>query len=416
MRVGAGEVEITPDFEVELSGFASRVQPCVGVERPIFARAVYLEDGGEKLLWVGCDVIALERDLVESVREWARNELRLEARQVMLSATHTHSAPATVHLFAAGTYSSRYAEMLEGKIRDVARAAMHRPEACEVVAVKEKLELAIDRRGKASAHVNPWVWGIGFRRSDGSFVAACVNYAMHPVAHGHVQRNVSPDWCGGTADALGEKLAGHPIVMVSNGAAGNLNPPIVDRSWEEVRALGETVADAIAVPLASAKAQADGLMVRSEKVMLPLAWMDEDAVRRNAEEAIAKIPADWQWTELFRGVIESWREKTIAEVRAGRGREVEMEIQVARIGEVYLVAVNGEIFSKFTEMLREKTGKALFVVGYANAAFGYVPTREAYAEGGYEVEQAHLFYGSFRPLVGGLEMLCEEAARIVRGM
>ena len=32
---------------------------------------------------------------------------------------------------------------------------------------------------------------------------------------------------------------------------------------------------------------------------------------------------------------------------------------------------------------------------------------------GYEVETAHFFYSSFRPKIGGLEMLCTHAARLV---
>ena len=78
-----------------------------------------------------------------------------------------------------------------------------------------------------------------------------------------------------------------------------------------------------------------------------------------------------------------------------------------------MLAVNGEMFSRFTDIIRRKTRTRLFVVAYANAAFGYIPTREAYAEGGYEVERAHFFYNSVRPRIGGLEMLADEAARLI---
>ena len=74
-------------------------------------------------------------------------------------------------------------------------------------------------------------------------------------------------------------------------------------------------------------------------------------------------------------------------------------------------------------MLRQRTGgtggtagKNLFVVGYANAGFGYVPRAEAYDEGGYEVETAHFFYNSFRPKRGVLEMLVDRAAELVDSM
>src|SRR5439155_21304118 len=102
MNVGAAEIDITPDFPVDLSGFASRTQPSVGVLEPIFARAMYLDDGGEKLLWIACDVVALERTFIDDFRAWAGRELQLKPHQVLLSATHTHSAPATIHLNACG--------------------------------------------------------------------------------------------------------------------------------------------------------------------------------------------------------------------------------------------------------------------------------------------------------------------------
>jgi len=101
VNVGAAEIDITPDFPVELSGFALRPQPSDGVEDPIFARALYLEHAGERLLWITCDLIAFEHDLVERFREWASAALGLDRRQVLLSATHTHTAPATIHLTAA---------------------------------------------------------------------------------------------------------------------------------------------------------------------------------------------------------------------------------------------------------------------------------------------------------------------------
>ena len=123
LNAGVAEIDITPDFTVELSGFAARVQPSTGVLEPIFARAVFLEDGGEKLLWIGCDLLAFERDFVAGVRAWAGRELGLKPHQVLLSATHTHGGPGVIHLVAAGSYSERYVALLRSRVEDVARRA-----------------------------------------------------------------------------------------------------------------------------------------------------------------------------------------------------------------------------------------------------------------------------------------------------
>ncbi len=54
-------------------------------------------------------------------------------------------------------------------------------------------------------------------------------------------------------------------------------------------------------------------------------------------------------------------------------------------------------------------------VAHLNTQYvGYIPTRAAYEEGGYEVELAHLFYLNFRPKAGGLELLVERAVDRVR--
>jgi hypothetical protein len=76
--------------------------------------------------------------------------------------------------------------------------------------------------------------------------------------------------------------------------------------------------------------------------------------------------------------------------------------------------VNAEVFSAFGEALRNETRRVVYAVAYANGVIGYLPAREAYDEGGYEVETAHYFYGDFPVRRGGLELLAGEAADLVR--
>src|SRR4051794_39227217 len=64
--------------------------------------------GGGRLLWVVVDLIAVSREMVVEFREWAKRELGLEGDQVMVSATHTHSGPATIRLNAAGRVDEEY--------------------------------------------------------------------------------------------------------------------------------------------------------------------------------------------------------------------------------------------------------------------------------------------------------------------
>src|SRR5438094_8356915 len=129
MNVGAAQIDITPDRAVDLSGFAARIQPSIGVLDPVFAKCLYLEEREHRLLLAAVDVVALDRAFLKSFRNWARDELNLGADQVLLSATHTHSAPATARLCGCGRVDERYVQELQAKLRSCARQATAKQQA-----------------------------------------------------------------------------------------------------------------------------------------------------------------------------------------------------------------------------------------------------------------------------------------------
>ena len=54
----------------------------------------------------------------------------------------------------------------------------------------------------------------------------------------------------------------------------------------------------------------------------------------------------------------------------------------------------GEAFSRIGRALKDAAAPStLFICGYSGGSVGYIPTAEAFAQGGYEVEQAYMFYG-----------------------
>ena len=118
------------------------------------------------------------------------------------------------------------------------------------------------------------------------------------------------------------------------------------------------------------------------------------------------------WAKTFRQASDDLARHT----KRGRDRRrtsIDIELFAIDLGPIVILAISGELFSRFTAILRQRIAKPLFVVGYANAVFGYIPTAEAYDEGGYEVDQAHFFYNSFRPRKGGLEMLADRAVALI---
>jgi hypothetical protein len=416
MNVGTAQIDITPKPGVELSGFAARTQPSTGVLDPLFAKALYLEDGSEQVLWIDCDLVGFDREIVLAFRDWARERFGLGAGQVMLSATHTHSGPCTIHLHECGSYDPAYVSLLQQRLREAAEAALGQTEECEVVATEGHLDLAVDRRQQASKHTDPRVAALGFRRNDGTFKAVVVNYPMHPVALGSSNRQISADMPGQAALRLSRLLRGNPVVLVTNGACGNLNPPAENVPFTQIEAWGGQIADAVAVRLAQTPpTPGPRFLVATRIFPLPLDVLDVAGIEAFARKALLDKKSLAEWGDKYCRTVEQWRSALVAATQAGRVIDHrDAELFVLRLGDVILLGANAEVFSEFTDWLRVDTTRKVYVVGYANGDMGYLPTQAAYAEGGYEVEVAHLFYGGFRPKAGGLELLAREAKALLQ--
>lgn len=112
--------------------------------------------------------------------------------------------------------------------------------------------------------------------------------------------------------------------------------------------------------------------------------------------------------------MQHWRESLLADADGSPERNRRQgELFGVAIGDVILVGANAEVFSEFVDWLRAGSQKRVYFIGYANGDMGYLPTRAAYIEGGYEVEAAHFFYGGFRLKAGGLELLASEAIQLL---
>ncbi|MDM8006941.1 MAG: neutral/alkaline non-lysosomal ceramidase N-terminal domain-containing protein [Phycisphaerae bacterium] len=416
MKVGVAQVDITPEPGCELSGFAARTQPSIGVLDRLYAKCLYLVEGDERLLWIHVDLIGLLREFVLDFREWAAAKLGLKASQVLISAIHTHSGPATVEISEAGRYDSAYVQFLRARLEEAAREAIENTTACTPVFVEGRCDLAVDRRKKASARTDPRVAAFGWRRDDGSFIGALTNYAMHAVALGPSNRMISADLPGRTAAILSERLPGRPIVLATNGACGNLNPPYEHITSEQLSVWGGQVADATSGLLPEAVPLTDcTLRLASRVVPIALDVLGVDQINEIADRYIGHADSVGEWGDRYVRALEKWRRSRTEEVRDGQcAATADMEIFAVRLGPAVMLGVNAEVFSAFTDLVREATGRSVYTVGYANGVRGYLPTKVAYDEGGYEVETAHFFYNSFRFKPGGLEHLADEAVQLVR--
>jgi len=199
---------------------------------------------------------------------------------------------------------------------------------------------------------------------------------------------IGADWPGYYYQAVGGIFGPDAAAMFLQGAEGNVNhidyaDPLQGRGFKEARRIGSAVG--LAVASARLGAQPVGGPVRwsREIVALPprrlTAGQVEQAARLVADSAGRPQPA---------GQVDGIPDLLLARDQVAMARQTgdgRAEVQVLRIGQTAWVGLPGEFFVEFgLEIKRRSPAGVTFVVGLANGSVGYVPTPEAFEQGGYE--------------------------------
>lgn len=406
-QAGALSVDISPTgFPVRVNAMFTE-RSASKVAEPLYARALALYDGTNRLVLCVVDTCMVPRDLIDAAKESARQATGLATSRMLVSATHTHSAPSAM-----GCLGSRvdpaYAAWLPGRIAAAITGAVARLAPARVGwAQGDDWEHTFNRR---------WV-----RRPDrlltDPFGQRNVRAHMHP---GHE----SPDAVGpsGPVDPQLSVLAvqdanGRPLALLANYSMHYYGSPLLSADYygrfhEHVRGL------------LGAGPEFVGLM--SQGTSGDLMWMDYGAPRREiGYDAYAKELAQ-RVADLVRGL--AWRasapiqiaERTLdlgyrapdeARLAWARGMaaklgdklpqsqpeiyalealhlherpRTELKVQAVRIGELGITALPNEVFAiTGLKLKRQSPLAATFNIELANGAEGYIPPPEQHKLGGY---------------------------------
>ena len=408
LRAGAVSIDVTGDPGPELTGFLGRVQPSTHIRTRLFARAVYLENKPETLVWIVVDSLGLAPEINTRVKTTLAAEFGIEPWRIVLSATHTHSAPAAARLSSCGEYSEEYVEsvLIPGLLK-AGRDAKATAEECTMVTATGEIDLAIDRRGQPVKHVERRVPAVGFKRADGPFKTVLLGYTMHPVCY--ASGAIAAEWPGAAADAVQNVFSKETEAFVFQGACGNNNPPKRDISDAEMQGWGKMIVDSVAEQLKSAEPQKPSFAVRTRQIAMLLDYPDEKGISAFAEanrRGLAGSPKGLQACDIW----EQWA----TQYRDNGGPDfIAVEIAAIVLGERVFVTGPFETLSWMNPELMARTGQDCFAVGYTNGNYGYLAHDAAYDEGGYEVG-AHLWYRNFRFKRGELERLAESCVPLVQ--
>ena len=417
MSVGAACWDVTGEPGPEMGGFLARKQPSTAIGTRLFARALFLKKNDESLLWLSVDSLGFTQEVVHRVKTTLSEKLGIEPWRVVLSATHTHSAPCSS--WTVGEYSEEYVEnVLMPGLDQAAMLAKDSVEECFLVEATGESDLNIDRRGAATKHTENRVPALGWKRPDGTFKAVLIGYTMHPVCH--CSGLIHAEWPGAVADAIPEFFSSETVPpaqqcvpFVIQGACGNINPgPKVNVNT--IPEVGRMLVESVADSLKNAQPVEPYFAVRGRRFAVLLKYDDEATIaafaRRNRRPDPA--PEDFMGHTLNR-TADRWETWAMNQLHQDGTDYVDADVAAIVLGHRAFVTSPFETLSWMNPELAKHTDIDCFAMGYTNGCYHYLCHDAAYDEGGYEPDGVKLWYRIFPIKRGELERLALNSALLV---
>jgi len=411
LMIGTGKSLITPPFDCELSGFVAREGRSCGVHDHLYARAVMFCDGEIKVALVSVDLIGVDNILLQRVREQVSQFVKIDPHSIVISATHTHSGPATLKNAFLGQVDSAYYNCLVMNIVAAVHGAERNLEAVRLFVGTTDCYLVGKNRRQEQDKIDPQVLVLRFQGKDGA-KAILVNYACHPVVLGPDNHLVTADFPFYLIDSL-EKIYPDALVMFVNGATGDVNVghntadsiagKVNDlRTFKEAARLGRILAGLVLCASESAKRH-ESTSIYYKRQILTISLEElyaEEYYRQQMEywknQATHLREAGAPFGEYRQAEIWSaWADIMSKKVEMGElDRQLSVEVVVFSVGNVEFVTLPGEFFHDFSlNIKQERHPYPVFVCGYSNGNLGYVVPESGYDQCGYELCDSFRYYG-----------------------
>lgn len=410
-RAGAVTVDITPPtLPVRVAGGMLEKTGKEIVDR-LHVRCLVLDDGRTKIAFAIVDTCMMEQSLIDQAKRAAAARSGIPVDRMMVSATHTHSAPAAM-----GCLGTRpdpaYAAWLLEKIAEGIVAAAGRLQPARIGwasiddwehthnrrwirrAEKKVVDPFVGATGLANMHpgylspdivgpsgpVDPGLSVIAVQTLEGRPLAVLANYSQHYFGAGPVSADYYGLFCKHVARLLGQPGDGNgPFVCaMSQGTSGDLM--WMDYGSPKSAVTVENYASAVAEQAVRALAQVqyrDTAPLAMVERTLTLNYRVPDEKRLAwARPIAAKIQNDLpkDRTEVYA------REALILHERQKTG----LKLQAIRIGELTIATLPNEVYALTGLKLKAQSPSAShFNIELANGAVGYIPTPEQHVLGGY---------------------------------
>ncbi|CAM4033018.1 alkaline ceramidase [Bacillus luti] len=397
-KVGVCKVDITPPVGIDFVGY-HRETGINNIEEHIYGTIFVFEKDEMKTVFISIDNIGMLVEDTTMIRERIASRIQVPFERITVVYTHTHSGPETV---GDDPLVRSYKTLLVNNVVQGAITANNNLRSCEVGWGVTTGEIGVNRRertsdGKVKMGTN--VEGVVDKRigvlaiRDAETKELC-GIIVFCTAHPNVLKGdsdvLSADYPGMTREIL-EKIINCPVIIVQ-GAAGNVNAKYRG-SREALTQMAYTLSGHVLTMLPTVTySPIVNVRTISSMVQMKLKDIPEiDEIRSMAQLA------EKQW-----GVnTDEWLTIVLEKYKQGiRKLRIDLEVQLFQVNDGMFSGIPMEPFSETALEMKERLQNDLvFFGGYTNGYIGYLPTKEEFVYGGYEVELNPIVYGTVTNLL-----------------
>jgi len=403
LKCGAAERVVTPALGLNIPQCMS-FNPATGVKDELYTHAIALEQGGKTVILISVDTSGLGATFTRRVREALQREIGVDPRAVMVSAIHIHTGgPQLLEVFWGQKEDKEVTEFfLRETVATAVEAYRNRVPATARFAVGCEDRISFCRNyqmADGSVRTNPGrkhaaeivcpaseidctLSTMRFDDENGKPICEIVNFACHPDTVGG--QKYCADFPGEMRRKLKDVYGKSHKVLFLNGCSGNVNhvdavrylDPEFHYSGDHYKYMGGILAEDVL-------ALHDALEVVEDET-IGFAGKRFRAPRRQP------TPEDMAWAnealnDPSRNAVDRRSAEELSRLHKHPKRYELVEMQVLRIGDIFVVGFPGEPFADIGIRLRQRViPHQLIISELANNALGYFATEPAFSANLYE--------------------------------
>jgi len=395
-KAGVASVVITPERSMWMSGYAARTKPSEGKVHDLHAKVLALQDAqGTRLVIAAVELLGIPRPLRDWLEKEVHHSYKLPPEALLLNASHTHCGPVVKEskysIYGNSFYglsaeqiqqNQQYVDALRQKLLQLIGQAIEDLAPARLGYTHARAGFAMNRRAKIERgyRISPNPDGpvdhdvpvLRIDSLDGKLRAVLFGYACHCTTLSFYK--FCGDYAGFAQQYLEEAHPGATAFFIT-GCGGDQNP-YPRGTLTLAQQHGRSLANAVEAALLPRARPVRG-PVRSALETVTLEFAEPPSREQLEKEAKSTNKYERRHAEAL---LEELEQK-------GRIRTTyPYLVQVVQFGsDLTMVALAGEVVVDYSLRLKaELAGPPLWVAGYCNDVFGYLPSVRVLKEGGYE--------------------------------